>query len=50
MTNDGIAPLSRFKIERIPQFDIRQSTFDICPAGVSFPIRSTVIAGGWSDT
>ena len=27
------------KIERIPSFDIRQSTFDICHAGVSFTIR-----------
>jgi hypothetical protein len=38
------------KIERIPQFDIRQSTFDICQAGVYFSIRATVfLAGGWAD-
>ncbi len=30
------------KIERIPQFDILQSTFGICHAGVSFPIRPAV--------
>ncbi|CAB1069441.1 hypothetical protein D1AOALGA4SA_680 [Olavius algarvensis Delta 1 endosymbiont] len=29
MNNDGFASLSRFKIDRIPSFDIRYSLFDI---------------------
>ncbi len=42
MTNCGCRFALLFltnKIERIPLFDIRQSTFDICHAGVSFSIR-----------
>jgi hypothetical protein len=29
MSKDGFAPLSLFKIDRIPSFDIRHSVFDI---------------------
>jgi hypothetical protein len=37
--------------QRYLYFDIRQSTFDICHAGVSFSIRLAAFqAGGWTET
>jgi len=50
LTNKIDRSTQKLTTGRIPYFDIRQSTFDICHAGVSFSIRPAVfLAGGWAE-